>query len=514
MLMSKFRPIVRYVVGAGVLTSSFFIYSGYVDSIKPSKFHLSMNKLGFEERTLKEADVFRRISIEEQEEAFLKILYMAGYFKPEKLWKDINKIESFKDPERAFNIILSSMVKSGATQDDISKFNPKILRKNLCKTEEIEESQLVDLLVYISQHAFSRAHGQERNELKSVYWMSEYNDQYMECARSLGLIGRIGSTHAEYDEAWIAGASRVGLIARVIDFLQLKEKGVKILGDTKILAGGRPIWAEIDGISPDLKSSLLKVHSSGSSIDSLDVTLQVGDTVERTKEGVEYISYLAKFYNVALDNSSPVIQYTKDSAPKGLFPGRHYPNYAKGETKQLTETLMSQEVLWFLSAGKLFSIVDTDFSGTRPTTATTSRDVVKAFVEKVEKASSQDQKEFHIILQSNNPYIERQALAAQFEVNKFLKEKGLDSLGWKIIVEGIGFANKQDVPIVHSELGALMGIKWMMLDGGTGEKIMFQTRDKSDFTEPMPDLTYLESGPLNFLGISQFAQDFWDEVLE
>ncbi len=175
---------------------------------------------------------------------------------------------------------------------------------------------------------------------------------------------------------------------------------------------------------------------------------------------------------------------------------------------------MSKDVLSFFAKDSAVEIVDTKFAGTRPTTATIAKDAIIVFMERVASGEFGEQNEFHIVQQSNNPYIERQAITAQLEVNKFLHEAGLDTQGYKVVIEGIGFSNKQDVPVIHSELGALLGAKWGLVVMGARDAahIMYQTRDKAEFTGPM-----LEMGEDNidiFTKLSGLTQAMWDEILE
>lgn len=486
-------------------------YQGYLNSIAPSEFHRAITNLGFDTRVIKTGTNYTEITVEQQEEALLRVLFMAGYLKPANLWKDINKFGNFAHPEIIFQAIYPVLIAAGADQEDINKFNPKILRKNLFKIDEVGNDHVMDFITYLAQHAFNRVHGQERNELKSIDWMVAYKDYYIENAKVLGLIDRISPSGTTYDEAWIAGASRIGVMTRVIDYFELPVEAKTV----KVLAGARPLWAEIDGISPELKSKLMKLYSEKSDIDNLDTLLLVGDAEERTKEGIEYILALAQKYDILLDKNSPVIIYPKDACPKGLFPGRHYANYAAGEERRLTESLMSKDVLSLIARDSDISIVDTEFAGTRPTTATTAKDAIMAFMERVLSGEFGGQKEFHIIQQSNQPYIERQAIVAQVEVNKFLHEAGLDSKGYKVVIEGIGFSNKQDVPVIHSEFGALLGAKWRLavMDSRPSDHIMYQIRDKAEYTGPMPDPIDYNTDDI-FTKLSGLAQAMWDEILE
>jgi hypothetical protein len=119
-----------------------------------------------------------------------------------------------------------------------------------------------------------------------------------------------------------------------------------------------------------------------------------------------------------------------------------------------------------------------------------------------------NKKEFVILFETNNPYIERQTIAAQRELDKVLKASKLDS---RIKVEGIGFKCKQDVATVHSELAALIAEKWKTATGEdiltkrSIEKLLFQTRDNSSITTPWPDMAEVSAGSL--------VQDFFDDYL-
>ena len=60
----------------------------------------------------------------------------------------------------------------------------------------------MDLLFYITQNAFGRKCGQERNELSSQDWMKKYEELYLNNAKVLRLIDREVPEHQSYDAAW------------------------------------------------------------------------------------------------------------------------------------------------------------------------------------------------------------------------------------------------------------------------------------------------------------------------
>ena len=204
-------------------------------------------RLGFS--GYKKAD--RTISSQVHQEALLKQLQIAGYFQPTNLWKAIIGL-GVKDPVAAFNQIYPAIKKSHADQSDPSKFNAKILRKNLGKGTELDEQDTMDLLFYLAQNAFGRKSGQERNELSSQDWMKKYEEIYLSNAKLLRLIDREVPELQSYDAALIAGASRIGVIARIVDYHNIISKySIKVSGETAILAGSRELWANIDGIIPN-----------------------------------------------------------------------------------------------------------------------------------------------------------------------------------------------------------------------------------------------------------------------
>jgi hypothetical protein len=472
--MSRFKSIGAVgvaitAIGAGVL------FDSYKKSQEPSPFHLAyqdMSKINV---------IPIKYTLEEQEEALLKIFYLAGYLDLRTIWRDINKMSSVKNPEALYTNIVHALKKSGALEKDHDSFSPKILRKSLFKGSEFDKQDAADWMLYLSQHAFARSANQERNELSKKPWMEEYKAEYFESAKILGLTDRVEPTSFEYDEAWIAGASRVGFLARTYDLFSLIDKDLfSVKGGIYALAGQRPLWAEIDGIQPTYLKSLEDLISSRGNIDDMP-TLANDTSPDRVTNGKLYMHQLADSYGVKLNKDQPFIVYASNP-PKGLVVGRTYPNYSKGEERKLDETLMSLDVLEKLEtifAGKVHIVDTIKYSdGKRPDTSSTVRDAAKRLLSSLKE--SEREGSFMVVLESNNPYIERQALQAQLEINKLLEEMSLSKV--KINVHGIGFSNKQTVPVVHSELGALLSVKYnsAKFESKRDTKtLLFQTRDNS-----------------------------------
>ncbi|XVN43107.1 MAG: hypothetical protein RCG15_02105 [Candidatus Rickettsia vulgarisii] len=247
--------------------------------------------------------------------------------------------------------------------------------------------------------------------------MDEHRNEYFEAAKILGFIDEISPKYQQYDEGWIAGASRIGIWAREIHYNKLLEQ-IKIVGPTAILADERLLWAEIDGIDPIEYNKLLVKYQEKSDISKSNLFLPVGNNINRTEEGKKYLLELAKTNNIELNPNEPFIIYkTPQECPKGFFSERTYPNYLNPNVSKLTESLMAKDLSKFLN--NKATVIDTrSENNQRPNTSTTARDAALELVMKIQKGNFDEQKEFHILFVTNNPYIERQTISTQREVDK------------------------------------------------------------------------------------------------
>jgi hypothetical protein len=386
----------------------------------------------------------------------------------------------------------------------------KLLRKNLFNSanDNIKVEDIEAWILYVAQNAFNRKIGQERNELSSAQWMKDYEIQYLEYAKTLGMIDAISPTQQEYDNDWIAGASRVGLLARILHHNTLIQQ-IKVHGEVLVLAGQRPLWADLDGINPDTYKQLIKAYKNRQDINQLDVSVLIGEDKERNEEGKQYLLYLAKRSNITLNPEEPFVVYKDGEAPKGLFPNRIYPNYAVGEDRKLTESLMSSDLLKTFSVGNTAVVIDTQAGehNQRPNTASTAYDAANYLVTRIQNGDFGNQKGFTILFISNNPYIKRQTIATQREVDAVVKNSGLDKKGYIVKVEGVGFGAKQDVATIHSELGALVAEQFKDRDTSYNIKdLLFQYRQDPAKLPAMPEY---HDDNLRPIGV---AQGFFDEL--
>lgn len=503
------------IIPIGVLLpTAYFAYDGYKKSTTRSNFELAASRLGF--TGYNKSD--RIISEQEHQEALLKQLQIAGYFQPSNLWKSISCM-GLKDPEITFKQLYRAIKRSHADQSDPSKFNAKILRKNLGKSTKLDVQDTMDLILYISQNAFGRKSGQERNELSQQEWMKEYKDVYLSNAKVLRLVDREVPENRVYDGAWIAGASRQKLLSRVIDYHNTVAKyKLKIEGETVILTGERELWANMDGIVPSVLEKLIDAYIKKTNLDDLDVGIDKNES--HIEEGRTYLKGLAQRYNIKLNESKPFIEYkTDEECPPGYFPGRIYPNYVKTEQKRLTETLMSRDIITnclVLNTGnQIITIMDTlAEEHKRPNTASTAHDAARRFAQRFAKGDKYyDKREVVILFESNNPYIERQTIVTQREVDRVLREYDLRDKGYVVKVEGVGFKSTQDVATVHSEFAALIAEKWKNAVEWQKESpkrdvksLLFQTRDNCAAVPPQPDLSQVD------LSLS-FFQKMFDKLL-
>ncbi len=133
-------------------------------------------------------------------------------------------------------------------------------------------------------------------------------------------------------------------------------------------------------------------------------------------------------------------------------------------------------------------------------------------MEKINAGVYHYQKEFTILVVTNNPYIERQSQKTQIEVNKVLKASGLADLGYSVKVEGVGFQCKQDLPVIKSEFAVLVSVWFEYLNGSTNmTPLLFQSMDKT----PISEVPYIEPEGFSISGlVEKMAINFWDEILE
>ena len=239
----------------------------------------------------------------------------------------------------------------------------------------------------------------------------------------------------------------------------------------------------------------MEASRNSASIDATSMALSSNDESSRVTEGKQYILHLAQFNNISLNPTQPFIQYkTKEECPPGRFPNRIYANYISDEKGKLTESLMALDLLRTYSNGSFrlnINIIDTFAEArTRPDTASTARDAAITFTDRILAGEFVAKKDFVILFCTNNPYIERQTLSAQRQVDQVLQKNGLAESGVRIKIEGVGFSRKQCLAVIHSELGALMAEKWKVaaevIERSTGRKpkrsindLLFQTRKKT-----------------------------------
>lgn len=459
----------QYTAVIALVGVGYSAYEGYKLSIALSGYEKVAVKMGFDSK--------------KKQEAVLKAFIMAGYFKPESLWNDIMHMK-FEDPVLIFNSVMKSVLKAS----NHNQINAHILRKNLFN--DLSEGDARDLLLYIGQNAYDRAKDQERYQLQTSNWMEQYSKEYIEAAKDIGLYYRIAPSYFYYDEAWIAGASRIGVLGRLVDFNHAL-KSVKINGQTLILAGQRPLWAEIDGIPPDTLSALEDLIKNTRTIDDLPLEAWQNQS-GNTEEGKTYMQGLANRSGIKLNSAAPFIKYSSDNCPKSLVANRTYPNTTNGT---LTETIMANDLLTSLLENKV-TIIDTERADKkRPDTATTARDAAIHLIDRIKEGDFGDKKEFVIYFQSNQPFVERQTIVTQREVNVALGKSDLSGISIK--VDGVGFSNPgAKVSEIHSELGALIYEKYIE----TGEEsarnvndLLFSTRSHDPVMELAPELPEAES---------------------
>jgi len=358
---------------------------------------------------------------QEAQEAFLENLYFAGYFDNEKIWQTINLMQYNKDGtltakwnnlRLTFLFLKRAISRAKANQSDVTKFSAKKLLDNFLVADIFDHQDVEDVIFYIAQNAFGRLPNQERNELPHYEWMDLCKEKYFTNSKKLNLIDEINPVLKKYDECWIQGAARLRVITRMKYLKNLQEKGIDV-GTVRLLTGARELWAEIAVVS--------------------DIN-----------ESKECMLKLAKINDIKINEDQPFVIKKIGNAD------RTYLNYAAGESRVITETMMAKKTYREIFGYEIDQVVDSAaaLGLMRPNTEQNAKDVALYLKERIDRNDFSDNK-INILVISNQPYCERQAITISRSIKKIIPNR-------EIICEGVGEAAAVGVSGVHSELGALV----------------------------------------------------------
>lgn len=432
--MKRFKILFPVVAAAyAMFTAGMALHETYQYSHKPSPLQLAMQRAGFNNT---------------QQQALVKILFYSGYLEPQKLWQDSVEFEGITgvNAYQLYHSIIATIKhsKQNWQLNSASEPNSKLLVKNLFKDIDLPADVVAAWVVYITQNAFGRKAGEERNVLSNNNSMDTLlREKQLQAFKELGLIDEISPKLSQYSGVWILGGSFVKLIKRIEDFkVKLNNK---IVGEITILAGERPLCVELDGEEVMLK--------------------------------------LAQGMGIPFNQENPFIRNQN----------RTYLNYEK----PLTETEMAAYLNDQLLNGKA-TVIDTKAENNqRPTTETTARDAGKALIAKIQQGEYKEQKDISIAVVSDQPYILRQTISVNRVVQKLFQESKLNEAGYKIKVEGCGPGvdlEKANPQAINSENAALVGeaLKDILLQSqykDSMEQLFYQHRKSLDpaTLPPMPE---------------------------
>jgi hypothetical protein len=399
-----------------------------------SKFSDILELLGFigcalysEKYPYKEIEHF---SATEQHEALIENFYLAEYFEEQNLWNTVHALGNFSDNTKAFNLINQVFIKAGANQVNPYKFDAQYVINNLFKENDFDEKDALDFLTYTAQTAFERESWQERDIIATKPWMEKHKEKYLQNARKLNLVDAVPPIREKYDETWFMGAA-AGRIETRLQYLKDTSDNLDS-GIVRFLTGEREVSANLDG--------------------------------------KDYIFYLAQKHEIKYDQKNPF----------KLINGQQYLNYLPTEPRKLTETYILKDKYKKIFGSELPEnwIIDTkQQNNERPTTYTTALDAADLMLKQ------HKDKELHIRIISNQPYIDRQAVIVQTAINEKISEAKRFDLSVKVYGTGAAFSSQ--LKDIHSELGALIGEQYKVIIQKIGAKrdsksLMFQSRPKLD----------------------------------
>ena len=455
-----------------------------------SELSAALSELGFNGRSLANG---QKISASEEQEAFIATLFIAEHLHPQQLWNDFHAMGGIHNAEVLIKTIHQCLNQSVKKEGGI---NLSYLRNHFLLG--MDKKDIIDWVVYTTQKAFNRQPGRERNELPDQLALTQRKAMYLQEVRNLGVIERILPQRKVYDATLIMGASRVGVLARIADYKFIVNRhDIQIDGPIYLLAGSRELWAEIDGILPEIYAKLIQVIKENKDIDSIEAVLLNERNDYIINEGKDYMQKLAHDTGIQLKEKTPFIRYTsKETIPIGRYPDRTYASYVCENGKKLTETLMAKNLIETFFPEILFKMIDTTHSEeqARPTTESTIQDFFALLVTSIKSGHLRGKKDIYILMQSNNPYVERQALVAQRTIEEMMEKENLSNIN--IHIDGVGFSCKQDPSRIQSELAALIVERYktaiqkkVIVPKRDITDLLFQTRKVVADIPAMPSLT-------------------------
>ena len=177
--------------------------------------------------------------------SFLNIMNIAGYFSFDHISSALHAlcIYNLKLLEHVISIINYKKY----SEIFVEKFNSEYVLNNLFNNDKIIDIEdIEDLFFYLSQNAFARSLGQERDSLQDDLWMFEHKMLYLDNAYKLGLIQESKADRKDFDEAWLLGASFSSYEARLKHFKYNLKCGCQF-SKIRVLTGQRVLSDSLDG---------------------------------------------------------------------------------------------------------------------------------------------------------------------------------------------------------------------------------------------------------------------------
>lgn len=465
------------------------LYYGYKESSTPSPYMLAVEQMGFTDINIKEIKKNklqeRFISSQDKQDAILKIFQMAGYFKPKKFMHDLMMLK-IKNPQKIYKQIMPAIIESKADGEP-ENFDVQYLRKNLFKGSSLTIPEIQDWIVYLAQSGCKMKSDQVYTEIERSSWMAKYIKEFRAAAEELGIFDKRVPNKNYYDFAIIKATSRPKTLARLLDYVELLKSGIFVKHGLVFLTSNRPIWAEFDGIQPDMLNYINYSIKENKPITMPENLLSDHDEDKILKEGIEYISHLSNEFNIRLNGFGEIVtfhEYTPD-IPSGYKLNRHYPNYSRKEKRRLSEHLMAKDLLETYTPGlaRKSSRYNGAVSDGQSLNFTHAIQLyAKKFFKDVKSGKYPAQKYFTILIQSNNPSIDRKRVVA---IDAFEKEKKLHNLDdISFDIEVVGFMNRDDIAYVSSEFAKLVYQKYKVTNSGSGidkSLLLMSERDNEEY---------------------------------
>jgi hypothetical protein len=382
--------------------------SKYIVSMNHN-FNQALDLLGINEFSLynEQGEIVYQISFKEHVEALFLYLHLGGYLSSQAIEKAITYLSASKSFTCAEETIIQNLQGIYKESCENEKFNVDYFLQHFCQESYYQVDDIIDLIAFMSQTAFGRAFGVERDQLYIEPWLKQHPLLFHTLATTLGVINPLPPIHDSYCGIAIMGATSSRVKSRIEYFNSLPIQ----CGELFALSGDREL-------------------STG--LDEENVMLEI-----------------AKSLNTPIN----FIKKTVGNTQRYFLDG-------------VTETMMVDYLIQQMCSEKKISLINSAVQEKhwRVTTEQSAKDISNILLQKIQTGEiTKKTGIYHFMIIAEQPYAGRMTRQIQRAFNQAIQQKNLEE-SIKVIVEDVGpgvsqpiLSNMNTLARINSELSALMG---------------------------------------------------------